>query len=60
VVPGGLQDDQVYGITASDGSVLLGSVFQTVPTLGEWGLIVFVSLLAMAAIYMMRRRRLMV
>ena len=57
VVPGGLIDDSLYGAASSDTSALIGSVIQTVPTLGEWGLIAFVTLLAMAGIYMMRRRR---
>ena len=42
---------------APGGANCLGTVI-TVPTLGEWGLIAFVGLLALAGMVMMRRRRL--
>jgi hypothetical protein len=50
--------DSVYAATVA-GSPVVGAVSpRTVPTLGEWGLIGFITLLLGAAIFFMRRQRL--
>jgi hypothetical protein len=49
--------DTAYGVVINGSTVLLNTPRRTVPTLGEWGMIAFISLLAMAALVVMRRRQ---
>lgn len=48
------EEDSMY-VTSNGGVVLSGSPLVTVPTLGEWGLIFMITLLAGAGIVMKRR-----
>jgi hypothetical protein len=50
------QPDTCYAVTVTGTFVVL-NMARTVPTLGEWGLIAMVSLLIMAGLFYMRRRR---
>ena len=54
---GGVQEDTLYQ-AFSPGGVLLSNGLVTVPTLGEWALIAFITMLMAAGVVMMRRRRL--
>lgn len=48
--------DTPYVAVITGSNVVVSIPFKTVPTLGQWGLIAFISLLAMAAMFIMRRR----
>lgn len=50
-------DSYYYIVIAGDTTVLSSSAGATVPTLGEWGMIFFVTLLMGAALVTMRRQR---
>ena len=50
-------DSYYYATPAGDPGNVLAQTDMTVPTLGEWGLIAFLSLLCASGIYFMRRRR---
>jgi hypothetical protein len=57
-VPGVIcQQDTTYIATPTGTTAVILSTFRTVPTLGEWGLMAFVFLLAVAGVVQMRRRR---
>ncbi len=49
--------DAIYYVTAAGGVDILAETGRTVPTLGEWGLILFVMLLAGSGVVFMRKRR---
>lgn len=53
-----LSPDSVYAATVAGSSTIGAVTARTVPTLGEWGLIAFITLLMGSAVYFMRRRRL--
>jgi len=55
---GTVAPDAVYFVTANGDNVVLAQTGRTVPTLGEWGLILFVMLLASVGVVFMRKRRL--
>lgn len=58
-ITGTLPPNVGIGVGSSDGSIPPTSVlFYTVPTLGEWALMIFLGLMAFAAIAMGRRNRL--
>jgi len=57
-VPVSFFPDSIYFATpAGDASTILASTVRTVPTLSQWGLIAFLTLLAGAGLYFMRKRR---
>jgi hypothetical protein len=57
IITVGFVPDSFYQVTISGDTVVLATTNATVPTLGEWGMIAFLSLLAIAGLFFVRKRR---